>query len=218
MNTYYQEVKIKPLAKVKKMVKIPYTTFNVLDFTIHKYEQRFLGNIKSICNLSTSLCQFSMTKLVYITGHLYKGNILIFEFTEDWNGHKINDICLYDLLEGHPCFYVIDRENLEDILSTPMQFRYSYKILYDLKKEQAGIETKQIASIKNTPWTSMDEVYKKFVESEFNDPLPLWDTYQLEIRLDPRREINETYYISENGKCRKFKAYHRSPQSKIMSS
>lgn len=179
------------------MNKIPFTNFDVLGFTIFRYEQRFLGHIRNISKMAPHLCLPSTMKLILMVKQFYSGSLQPFEIQEDWNVHNAGDIAILDVKEGHQCFYVIDQKNIIDILSTPTQFRYGYKVIYDINKENLGVVTKQISSIKNTDWSSIDTMADNM---SFHQPLPLWKTYQIEARIDPRPSTKEEYHIKEGTK------------------
>lgn len=188
------------------MNKIPFTVFDVLGFTIFRYEQRFLGHIRNISKLTPHLCLPSTMKLILMVKQFYSGSLQPFEIQEDWNEHKAGDIAILDVKESHSCFYIIDQKNIIDILSTPTQFRYGYKVLYDVNRENFGIDTKQIASIKYTEWSSIDTMAD---DMSFHQPLPLWQTYQIEVRIDPRLSTKEMYHIKEGDKWVKIIPTHK---------
>jgi hypothetical protein len=180
------------------MKLIPHTTFDVLGFNLYSYELRFYGLAKDRLEFAPLFCQLSLMKMSLIIRQRYKGNIFPFKFKQDWNIHKANDFALCDVQSGHPQFYVLEHDTLFNILKTPMQFNYSYRVLYDMEKEKIGISTPLIDSIKNIGWKSLDEMDR--MDYCFHEPLPVWEPYPVDIRRDYRASNKEIYYVQDENK------------------
>jgi hypothetical protein len=185
------------------MKKIPYTIHDVLGFKLYAYENRFHGHIKTKIELADQFCQLSLIKMSLIIKKTYRGSIFPFRLLDDWNFiHKANDYAIYDIQNGNALFYIVDQQDMFDILATPMQFNYGYKILYDVAKERKGIPTPNIDTIKNFGWKSLDEIKG----NDFMEPLALWESYPVEVRKDIRGTNNESYYFMKDKKVTKIQA------------
>lgn len=174
------------------MKTVPYTIHDVLGFKLYAYENRFQCLIKTKIELASQFCQLSLIKMSLILKQKYKGNIFPFKLLEGWNTHKAGDYALCDVQYGNPLFYLVSQQDLFDILATPIQFNYCYKILYDVKKEKRGVSTPNIDIIKTIGWKSLDEISN---DRDFLEPLPLWESYPVDMRKDPRGSNNEVYYF-----------------------
>jgi len=146
-------------------MSIPCTIFktDAGGFDIYKYDQRFFCQIQNKLKEYTPFeynDQLIYDQIVLLTGECATDpDIFPLQLIEDWDIHKKDDVVITNLeLYGDcytdPFFYVLKNEYIKEIIKIPMQFRYHYKQLIDMKRDRIN----PIQTVKSTNWLSLEEI------------------------------------------------------------